>query len=407
MHILIITDSYPPELRSSSGLMAELAEGLSAKGHEVTVATTFPGYNLAEGTEKREIPPEEIRNGVRVLRVEVPSHHKVPNIIRGINQVFFLPPIFMRGVQRLVAGPFDTVIVHSPPLPLALAAAKLARAYNARFIGNIHDIFPQNGIDLVSFWQKPLIQLFFGWMERAVYQKADLLVVPSENHARYLFEKRNVAQAKLRVVPHWVGIPAPLESGENRFRKEWGLTNKFIFFFGGVLGPSQGLEMVVDAAEAFRNEPDVAFLFAGDGTAKQRLERIVSEKKLQNVVFKPFVGSKEYQELLKEVDIGIATLTPKNTTPAVPAKLMAYMASALPVVVAVHKESDALRIVAEAKCGFTALSSDKEAVAAAFRSAYAARASLKELGENGFRYAKEHFDKGKIIGAWESILRIT
>ena len=127
MHILIITDSYPPELRSSSGLMAELAEGLSAKGHEVTVATTFPGYNLAEGTEKREIPPEEIRNGVRVLRVEVPSHHKVPNIIRGINQVFFLPPIFMRGVQRLVAGPFDAVIVHSPPLPLALAAAKLAK----------------------------------------------------------------------------------------------------------------------------------------------------------------------------------------------------------------------------------------------------------------------------------------
>ncbi len=75
------------------------------------------------------------------------------------------------------------------------------------------------------------------------------------------------------------------------------------------------------------------FLFVGDGTDKPRLEAIVREKKLENVIFKPFVSSAEYPELVKEMDMGIATLTSKNTTPAVSAKLMGYMAGGLPAVV--------------------------------------------------------------------------
>ena len=383
MKILIVTDSYPPEVRSAAQLMADLAEGLHARDHTVTVATTVPGYNLAPGTDAKTILHDETVNGIRIVRIATLPHHRVPYIFRGINQLF-LPRFFTRAVLKLLPGPFDVVIVHSPPLPLALAAAKLARHYGARFIPNIHDIFPQNGIDLVVWWQKPLIQFFFGPMERKVYRLADLIVVPSENHAHYLERKRGVPEKKLRVVPHWIDT-APFDAAPEmgRFRRQWGLEGKFAFFFGGVLGPSQGLDMVLDAAGTFRSVPNVKFLFVGDGTDKPRLEAIVREKKLENVIFKPFVSSGEYPELVKEMDMGIATLTSKNTTPAVPAKLMGYMAGGLPAIVAVHRESDALRIVQEARCGFVAFSDDHEMVLRTFQAAYDARNSLKTLGENG------------------------
>ena len=129
-----------------------------------------------------------------------------------------------------------------------------------------------------------------------------------------------------------------------------------------MLGPSQGLDIVLDAAETFRPISNVKFLFVGDGTDKPRLEAIVRKKRLENVIFKPFVSSGEYPELVKEMDVGIATLTSKNTTPAVPAKLMGYMAGGLPAIVAVHRESDAVRIVQEARCGFVAFSGDHEMV---------------------------------------------
>ncbi|MFH1193063.1 MAG: glycosyltransferase family 4 protein [Candidatus Jorgensenbacteria bacterium] len=413
MRLLIISDSYPPEVRSAAQLMQELAEGLRARGHDVTVATTVPAYNLVDGTNVKDVPREETVNGVRVVRIATLPHHRVNYIFRGVNQLF-LPHIFARAVRKILSGPFDKIIVHSPPLPLALAAAKLAKHYRARFIANIHDIFPQNGIDLVVAWQKPLIQLFFGPMERHVYRSADMIVVPSENHARYLETKRGMPAQKLRVIPHWINT-APFDSSAslttgaapvgNRFRKMWGLEDTFIFFFGGVLGPSQGLELVLDAAETFRANSEVKFLFVGDGTARQSLERTAREIKLTNVIFKPFVSSGEYHALVKEMDVGIATLTSKNTTPAVPAKLMGYMAGGIPVVVAVHRESDAIRIVKEAKCGFAVTSDNREAVIAAFRAAYeAGRASLKTLGENGYRYVKEYLSVERAVKEMEQIL---
>jgi len=445
MRILIITDSYPPEVRSAAELMAGLAEGLHEKGHEVTVATTFPTYNLAGPVKK--LPRDRVENGVRVLRVKTLPHHKVAYVLRGINQLL-LPVFFTRAVKRMVGehaalrpaqgrpegfegrpAPsfatattgkqgkiFDFIIVHSPPVPLALAAGKLANHYGAQFIANIHDIFPQNGIDLVTAWQKPLIQFVFGGMERAIYRSADTLVVPSENHARYLREERAVPEGKITVIQHWIDTrPYDGARATGKWRKAWGLEGKFIFFFGGVLGPSQGLPMVLDAAESFRELPDVRFLFVGDGTARPGLLRIVHEKKLKNIIFKPFVSSDEYPGLVKEMDVAVATLTAKNTTPAVPAKLMGYMAAGVPVVLAVHAESDALRIVAEAHCGFVAVSDDRAAVIRAFRAAYeshaaekiarAVGASLRDLGANGRRYLEEHFSKEKILPAWDALLR--
>lgn len=404
MRILIVTDSYPPEVRSAAQLMVELAEGLQGRGHEIIVATTVPGYNLSPGTKPENISRDEIINGVRVIRVPTLPHHRVPYIIRGINQIL-LPTIFIRAVRKMISGPIARVIVHSPPLPLALAAAKIARLYRARFIANIHDIFPQNGIDLVSFWQKPLIQFFFGRMERFVYRAADIIVVPSENHAKYLISKRGVPAEKFRVIPHWVNIASFSQGSGNRFRKKWNLEKKFIFFFGGVLGPSQGLDMVINAAEALRAVSDAIFLFVGDGTDKSRIQSITRKRKLENVLFKPFVSGVEYTELVQEMNVGVVTLTSKNTTPAVPAKLMGYMAGGIPVIVTVHKESDALRIVNEAKCGFTAVSNDREAVIAAFRAAYDSRNSLKTLGENGLRYAREHFNRDRCVDMWETVLQ--
>jgi hypothetical protein len=42
MHILLITDAYPPEVRSASHLMYELAVGLVERGQTVTVLTSVP-----------------------------------------------------------------------------------------------------------------------------------------------------------------------------------------------------------------------------------------------------------------------------------------------------------------------------------------------------------------------------
>ncbi|MBI5305997.1 glycosyltransferase family 4 protein [Candidatus Wolfebacteria bacterium] len=404
-NILIITDSYPPEIRSAAQLMKDLADGLHEKGHNVWVATSCPKYNLADSgnTAWIEIVDE---NGVKVLRIKTLPHHKVNFIIRGIAQVL-MPYIFFRKIKENIKEKIDVVIVHSPPLPLTITAYKVKKFYGAKYILNLHDIFPQNAIDLgvLKKWKHwPAIWLFER-MEKNAYKNSDLIIVPSNEHKKFIEEKRNVLKEKTQVVYHWIDSKPFLETKKTgRFRKLYGLENKFIFLFGGVLGPSQGLDLFIRIADKIRDNKDIVFLFVGDGSAKDNLMKMAEKLKIENVIFKPFVSLEEYLELVKDCDVGIISLTAQNTTPAVPAKILGYMAAAIPVVAFLHKESEGLLIVKEAECGFGAVSNNKEKALEIILKIYNEKDKIKEYGENGLKYLLKNMEKKVCVDKFERLL---
>lgn len=400
--VLIITDSYPPELRSASELMGDLAHALHERGHEITVLTSYPKYNLADSENAAHLSLDAMEDGVRVLRVKTLPHHKVSFIIRGISQLF-LPYIFWFALKKHAKEKFDVVIVHSPPLPLTITTAKVQKYYGAKYLLNLHDFFPQNAIDLGILTIKPAIA-FFEWMERSAYKKSDLIVVPSNEHKRFLEKNRGVAEKKISVIPHWIHMRPFAEAKKTgTFRKKFGLENKFVFVFGGVLGPSQGLDLILHIAAKLTRYPDIAFLFVGDGGEKERLVKMAEEMKLSNVIFGDWISKEEYPALLKDMDVGFFSLTSKNTTPAVPAKLIGYLAAGLPVVAFLHKESEGHLIIKEAKCGYSALYEDAEAALKIVEKMYAERATLHELGQNGLHYAERNFTKEVCAEKWEAL----
>ena len=401
-NILIITDSYPPEIRSAAQLMKDLADGLRDKGHNVFVATAYPKHNLADSGNA--VWPEIVNeNGVRVLLIKTLPHHKVNFIVRGVAQLL-MPYIFFRKIRKNIKEKIDVAIVHSPPLPLALAAYKVKKFYGAKYVLNLHDIFPQNAVDLGILKNKFLIN-FFERMEKNAYKNSDLIVVPSNEHKKFIEEKRNVPPRKTQVVCHWIDSGPFLKAQKTgRFRKLYGLENKFIFLFGGVIGPSQGLDLFIGIADKIKNNKDIVFLFAGDGSEKENLVKIAENLKLENIIFKPFVSSEEYPELVKDCDVGIICLTARNTTPAVPAKILGYMAAAVPVVAFLHKESDGLSIVKEAKCGYGAVSDNEAEALEIILKMYNEKEKMKEYGENGLKYLLENMEKKICVDKFERLL---
>jgi len=404
-NILIITDSYPPEIRSAALLMKDLADGLYEKGHNVFVATSYPKYNLADS--KNAVWTEVIdENGVQVLRIKTLPHHKVNFIIRGIAQLL-MPYIFFRKIKKNIKEKIDTVIVHSPPLPLSITAYKVKKFYGAKYILNLHDIFPQNAIDLgvLKKWKHWSAIWLFERMEKNAYKNSDLIIVPSNEHKKFIEEKRNVSKGKTQVVFHWIDSEPFLKVKKTgRFRKLYNLENKFIFLFGGVLGPSQGLDLFVRIAAKIRDNKDIVFLFVGDGSAKENLVKMKEELKLKNIIFKPFVSLEEYPELVKDCDVGIISLTAQNTTPAVPAKILGYMAAAVPVVAFLHRESDGLLIVKEAECGYGAFSDDEEGTLEIILKMYNEKEKIKKYGENGLKYLLENMEKKVCVDKFEKLL---
>jgi glycosyltransferase involved in cell wall biosynthesis len=388
-NILIISDSYPPEIRSAAQLMKDLADGLKSRGHNVWVATSYPKYNLVD-SETSVWPKIKDENGIKVLRIKTLPHHKVSFIIRGIAQLF-LPHIFFQEIRKNIKDKIDITIVHSPPLPLAITAYKVKKFYKAKYILNLHDIFPQNAIDLGVLKNKLIIK-FFEKMEKNAYQNSDLIVVPSNSHKQFLEEKRNVPAQKTHVIHHWIDINPFLQLQKTgKFRKLYNLENKFVFLFGGVIGPSQGLDLLIKIADRIKENKDIVFLLVGDGSAKEDLIKMTQELNLKNVIFKPFVSLEEYPELVKDCDVGIVCLTDKNTTPAVPAKILSYLTAAIPVIAFLHKESDGLKIIQEAKCGYVVQGKDLEKSVSVIEKIYIEKDKLKEMGDNGFKYAFNNF----------------
>src|SRR4051812_40264297 len=86
MRILLLVIQYPPDVNSSGILMAQLAERLQQRGHEVSVITSFPHY------EKFEVWPEYRRKlfqrqryqGVDVLRTYVYTSGTKKNMIHRL-----------------------------------------------------------------------------------------------------------------------------------------------------------------------------------------------------------------------------------------------------------------------------------------------------------------------------------
>lgn len=391
MKVVLITDSYPPEVRSASHLMEELAEGLKERGFDVTVVTTYPQYNLTEEKKNIDYPEFTTENGIKVIRVKTLPHHKVNFIIRGISQIS-MPYIFQNKIKKYI-NKVDTIVVYSPPLPLALLGVKLKKVFNAKCLLNVQDIFPQNAIDL-GVLRNPLLIRFFKNMESNAYMNADLIFVHSEGNLEFLKRNHPDIAKKLIVLHNWINTKEfDGVSRTNKYRKLYNLMDKFIILFAGVMGPSQGLDFIIELAHKVRDLKDVVFLFVGDGMEKPKLEDLAREKKLNNVIFKSFVSKDEYPYLVKDCDVGLVSLSNKNRTPVVPGKILGYMAAKLPVIAFLNQESDGHNIIKKANCGFSCIHGDIQKAEEIVRKIHRNKNDLIRYGENGYNYLVNNFDR--------------
>ena len=401
-HILLITDSYPPEIRSASHLMLELAEELTSRGYRVTVVTCWPQYNL-DPNNKQTFSEVMTENGVCVIRMKHLAHHNVHFIIRGIAQLI-LPYLFIRKIKQHVHDKVDAVIVYSPPLPLAFVGAWAKKKWGAKNILNVQDLFPQNAIDLGVLKNKHMIR-FFQWMEKWNYRRANIVTTHSQGNQDLLTTLYPGVKNKIKILHNWVDIAAHQNDvAKKDFRMLFKLQNKFVAVFAGVIGPSQNLDILIDAAAQLQHINDLCFLIVGDGSEKQKLIDKVSKNNLNNVIFKDFISREEYGDLLKACDVGLVSLSSKNKTPVVPGKILGYMAAGLPVAAFLNKESDGHEMIKNAKCGYSVVSDDLSQIVSVITRAYENKHHCKSLGESGLAYVKNNFSKESCVSEMEAFL---
>lgn len=404
--LLLITDAYPPEIRSSSTLMRELAEGLRDRGHEVFVLTTYPSYNLTpQARQEFRNPARNLfrdEGNIKVIRVPTPPLHNVGRIVKGLSQLTL--PILLSATGVWLRH-LDAIIVYSPPLPLGLVAAALKKATGARFILNVQDLFPRNAVDL-GILRNPALIAAWEYMEDICYRAADAVTCHSQGNIEWL-RRHHALQGtpeKVQLVYNWVNCDEYEQARpDETMRQELGLYDRFVFIFGGVMGFAQDLETIVCAAAKLVDHSDIVFLLVGDGVEREKLQDLA--KGLRNVVFHPFIEPNRYIRWLKTADAGLVTLRASMKTPVVPSKILGFMAAERPYLAVLPRESDAWIITKEAGCGLIVEPGVPESVATAVVELASNRVKAREMGKKGYIYCRRHFSKQACIDRYESILR--
>ncbi len=392
--------------------MLELAQELHHRGHQVTVMTTWPEYNLDQAQDKKNFDEIEVEDGITVIRVKTLPHHNVNYVVRGLAQLL-MPVQFLLKLRRHRIRP-EAVVVYSPPLPLALVGSWLRRQ-GVRNLLNVQDLFPQNAIDL-GILSSPMQIKFFQALERYAYRTADVVTVHSEGNRKMLLKQNPDIASHLRILHNWVDVEHhtvdehdPAHPGASRpavdFREKWGIRQKHVAVFAGVMGPSQYLELVLAIAERMQDQTGLLFLLVGDGKEKENLQQLARDKKLSNVQFEGFISRDTYPDLLNSCTIGLVCLSPQNQTPVVPGKILGHMAAGLPVVAFLHTASDGHALIAEAGCGVSANSADLDACVQVLQELIArSDDAFEQVGQAGKRYAIEHFSKQVCVSQLETML---
>ncbi len=403
MKLLLLSTYFPPEIGSASHLFHDMGREFVKRGHQVTVVTGYPTYNIDEKTLEKKYQTglwmREDIGGMTVVRARLFRVPRAVPWLRGLQQVSGSFVSFLAG--WFLAAKADAVLIYSPPLFLGLTGLALRLVTRARVVLNVQDLFPQAAIDLGVLRNGFMIRMLRG-LESFIYRRVNAVTVHSTGNKVHVLSHGGT-DARTHVVPNVVDTDAVTPGPRmNSFRTQYGIPeSEIVVSFAGVLGYSQDLDTVIDAAARLTAHPDVRIYIVGDGIEKQRL--MAKAANVPNVRFLPMLPKEQYVDLLHASDICLATLRSQVKTPVVPSKILSIMAAGRPVLAGMPLEGDAPQIVKEAACGVCVAPEDASLLADAI-SRLATDASLRQsMGTAGRSYVESHYSLGVCTALYESI----
>lgn len=401
MKIRILTNCYPPEIGAASNQLFELAQALTAAGHNVSVVTRFPRH-----VPKEIAPPNDGKWLVRekrpeadVVRVNIPHLPRRIPLMREFEH--FLNFMFLVLAARK-SQPAEVSLVYSPPIVVGYAAIIIRLFEKSKVVLNVQDLFPQSLIDLGVLKNKWLI-IISRFLEKNLYQRVDHITVMSEKN-KEIVDKTSGDNSKVSVVYNWVDTDYILPGERNNeFRREFGLGDKFVLSFAGCIAESQDMDIILESAKALEKYEDIQFLLAGNGPRYDYTVNKSQEMMLKNVIIIPIQPREKYVKLLAASDVALVTLNPLVATPVVPSKILSIMSAARPVLASLPLSGDAPKIIERAQCGLVVAAGDREAFKKSILKLYQDAQLRREYGEKGRNYVVNNFSLKVCAGIYEKL----
>lgn len=366
--ILLMNRVYPPVRGATGRLARDLARSFARDGWQVTVITTGP-----KAMKERD-------GSVRVIRVKARAK---PRGMLGYTVIW--AKMFLTAFKLPAAE--LTITMTDPPL-FGVAGGLLQKFKKTKHIHWVQDIYP----DLFPLVGGRFPKVLMRAMHRAAHwamMRADKVIVIGRCMARRLAQD-GLPPKHIAVVPNWpdpelrisepddVAVDADIESviaqsgrAENyRTHEEQVKTGpKFRVLYAGNIGKIHPVGSILNAARILQNQnPEIEFLFVGDGPKYDAITRAKAQEHMDNVKLLPYQPPSRLRELMESGDIHLVSIDERATGMSVPSKIYSAIAAHRPCVYVGSEQSEAGKVIQDYKIGQIVGQGESEKLAEMIRS---------------------------------------
>lgn len=378
------------------------AKELVKRGNKVKVITSNIDYKKASKRfDTRKLICKRYF-GVDVLYAPVFSMFRGSYFKRVIYYISFIISSFVELIKSSKAS--DLIYGVSNPLTVPFICAIVAKFRRIPFVFEVCDVWPDAAVNSGVLTNKIIIMIAQK-IESFCYKHATHIICLTEGIQKNIIGK-GVLASKTTIVTNGVDLELFTTVDKTKTSKikcYLGLNNKFVAMYLGAHGKYNALETIVESAKNLRDDRNIMFVFVGDGEEKAKLEIMVSEGKLNNVLFLDSVKRTKAVELLSVADCFLLpNLAGDFFKCNLPNKLFDYLASARPIIVSGYVEAGVL--VEKINAGFVIDAENSKQLSNSIKTVYSMSAGERhKLGENGDLYVRSHYERKKHVDQLSSI----
>ncbi len=368
MHVLFLTENFPPETNASATRVSERAQYWIKWGYQITIITSAPNFphgKLFEGYQNRW-RSVELEDGLRIVRVKTFIAPNKGAFYRILDFISFMISALLIGVFEKRA---DVVVATSPQFFAAVGGWLLSLFHRAPFVFELGDLWPASIVAVGAMRQSPIISLIEK-LELFLYRRSAAVVALTNSFKENLI-LRNIAGSKIAVIKNGVDLPKYSPRARDRkLERDWGVEGKFTIGYVGTHGMAHNLNNVLDAASKLREIPKINFVFVGAGAERAQLAKEIDYRVLENVK----LISNQPKHLMPSVwsvcDVALVHLRKSKVFEGViPSKIFEAMAMGIPILLA-SPEGEASNIIVNERVGLHVIAEDPEALANSVKRLY-------------------------------------
>lgn len=371
-----------------------LAKEWIKSGHNVTILLANQSHIRSfNPIFKKDLFDENI-DGINYKWINTPSY--AGNGIRRIINMFKFIQLGFKYSKSISFNVKPDAVIASSTYPSDnYLANKIAKISNAKYVYEVHDLWPLSPIELGNMSKYHPFILLMQKAENFAYKNADKVISMLPKTKEHM-KLHGLNLSKWNYIPNGIYLEEwksnfYLNNKTKKLLLDFKSNYNTVIAYTGTFGIANALNSFIESAKLTKGK-SVGFVLLGKGPEKNNLENLISKEKINNVLLLDSIEKNEIPSFLNFCDILYIGLKrqPLFRFGISPNKLIDYMMASKPIIQAIEAGNN---MVKEIGCGVSIEPENPQAIIDAILKINSLSSSeLSMMGRNGRDFVLKNHD---------------